>query len=66
MASSSHYAWHEAIHDGVKVDKRMEDAALRRRLASLAKKRSTALSRELGVGLQWKVKRRCRWSHSQT
>jgi hypothetical protein len=47
----------EAIDGGLEIDDRMEDPALRRRCASLAKKPSTALSQEAEVGVKWKTKR---------
>jgi len=39
---------------------------LRRRLVSLAKKPSTALSQDADVGVKWKVQRGCRASHWRT
>jgi hypothetical protein len=47
----------EAVDGGLKVCDRGEDAALRRRLESLAKKPSMAFSHELEVGVKWKTQR---------
>ena len=38
----------------------------KRRLASLAKKPSTALSQEAEVGVKWNTQRGWRWSHCRT
>jgi hypothetical protein len=43
-----------------------EDATLRRRLASLAKKPSTALGDDAAVGVKWMVQRGCRASQART
>ena len=45
----------EAIDGGLEIDESVEDAAFERRLASLAKKPSTALSQEEEVGVKWKT-----------
>jgi hypothetical protein len=47
----------ETIDRGMKVGDGAEDAALQSALVSLAKKPSTALSREHEVGVKWKVQR---------
>ena len=55
-----------AVDGGLEVDDGAEDAALQRRLVSLAKKPSTALSQEQEVGVKWKVKRGWRSSQART
>ena len=55
-----------AVDGGLEVDDGAEDAALQRRLVSVAKKVSTALSQEQEVGVKWKVKRGWRASQAIT
>ena len=56
----------EAIDRGLEVGDGSEDSRLRRRLARVAKKPSTALSQEAEVGVKWKVHRGLRANHWRT
>ena len=49
-----------AVDRGLEIEDGSEDAALNRRLVSLAKKPSTALSQDAEVGVKWNVQRGCR------
>ena len=52
----------EAVDGGLEVDDEGKTPRFKRRLDSLAKKPSTALSQQHEVGVKWKTKRSCRSS----
>ena len=56
----------EPVDCSLKVGNHRNTPRLMRRLVSLAKKPSTALSQEHEVGVKWKVKRSWRESHWRT
>src|SRR5436309_5918549 len=56
----------ESVDGGLEVGDKRKTPRLRRRLVSLAKKPSMALSQDAEVGVKWKVKRLCLASQART